>query len=475
MHYKLTLLLLFFVTSCSHWSNASADKQPNVLFIMVDDLRVELGSYGGEHVRSPNIDTLAQQGTRFANAYVSVPVCGASRASLFTGMRATRDRFKSYYTWVEKDAPEATTVFEQFKNNGYHTVGYGKIFHQKQDTASKSWTAGRVGTARQEQKPASKTLWRDYHRPENIAQFMQTKKGPSTEMFDGPDDTYNDGQVANKAVETLAKLAQSEQPFFLAVGFVKPHLPFNAPKKYWDMYDADQFELADKNLPVDAPKRAYHKFGELRAYSDIPEAPEPVGDEQARRLIHGYHAAVSYADAQVGKVLDQLDALGLSENTIVVLMGDHGYSLGEHGLWCKHSTFDVATKTPLIIRAPNMPAQQTVEGLVEFIDIFPTLTDLAGIATPAQAAGMSLTPLLNNPSLPARAAVFPRYLAAEAIHNDEYTLTQWLNKKGKVTAQMLYDNKNDPNETRNLANEPKYKKVLKDLSAQLAAHIRTRQ
>ena len=474
MSFKLLLSFLLFSMSFTLWANATTDKKPNVLFIMVDDLRVELGSYGGKHVLSPNIDKLAQQGTRFDNAYVSVPVCGASRASLFTGMRALPERFVNYYTSVEKDTPNATTIFQQFKNNGYETVSYGKIFHNTQDTAAKSWSSGKAWIADYDQKPELLTQWRDYQLPENIAEIKSTGKGPSTEMFDGPDESYFDGKVAIKTMKKMTQLAKLNKPFFMSVGFVKPHLPFTAPKKYWDMYDAHQFELAENKLPIDAPKNAYHHFGELRAYSDTPASPLPVGDEQARRLIHGYHAGVSYADAQVGKVLAKLDELGIADNTIVILMGDHGYSLGEHGLWAKHSTFDVATKTPLIIRAPNMPTNQTVEGLVEFIDIFPTLTDLAGIPTPKQAVGMSLAKLVKNSNLLAKPAVYIRYHGAEAIHTEQYTLTQWFDDDKAVKAQMLYDNKNDPGETRNLANLPKYKQVLDDLISKLAVHMKTR-
>ena len=469
MIYKPAFTLFLLVICLNAWAAEPSKQPPNVLFIMVDDLRVELGSYGAQHLLSPHIDSLAEQGTRFANAYVSVPVCGASRASLFTGMRATKTRFTNYYASVEKDAPEATTIFEQFKNSGYYTEGLGKIFHQMRDTESKSWSSGEVWNWR------SQSRFRDYQRPENIEEFKATKSGPSTESFDGPDDAYFGGKLANKTVETLGKLAKSEQPFFLAVGFTKPHLPFNAPQKYWDLYDPAQFELAPAGLPTDAPRRAYHNFGELRKYSDTPPGTQPVGAEQARRLIHGYHAAVSYTDAQVGKILASLDKLGLAENTIVLLMGDHGFILGEHGLWCKHSTFDLATKTPLLISAPGKPANQVVEGLVEFIDIFPTLTDLAGIATPEQAAGTSLVNLLDDANLPARSAVFPRYHAADAIHTDQYTLTQWFSADNRVLAEMLYDNKNDPDETRNLANDKAYEAVLKDLSRQLAKHRKTRR
>lgn len=469
---KKILFSLVFV--CFFSKTFAENEKPNVLFIMVDDLRVELGSYGGPHVKSPNIDKLADSGTRFANAYVSVPVCGASRASLFTGMRALPDRFVRYYTWVQEDAPEAITLFEQFKNNGYNTIGYGKIFHQTQDTAEKSWTSGRAWIADYDQDPKKNTSFRNYQKPENIALHRATGTGPSTENFDGPDDVYFDGMVANKTIKTLDRLASSDQPFFLAVGFVKPHLPFNAPKKYWDMYDPDQFVLPPSELPVDAPRNAYHKFGELRSYSDTPKEG-PVSDEQALRLVHGYHASVTYTDTQIGKVLDHLDTLGLSENTIVVLMGDHGYSLGEHGLWCKHSTFDVATKTPLIIRAPNMPKHNVVNGLVEFIDIYPTLTDLAGIDSPDQLSGFSLVSLLEDGSLPARSAVFPRYHSAEAIKTDQFTLTQWYNKRGDLFAEMLYDNINDPDETRNLAKLKEYKKIRSELEKKLVRHMRTRK
>ncbi|MCP4321812.1 MAG: sulfatase [Alteromonadales bacterium] len=450
------------------------DNQPNVLFIMVDDLRVELGSYGGKHVLSPNIDKLAQQGIQFENAYVSVPVCGASRASLFTGMRALPDRFVTYYSSVEKDAPNATTIFEQFKENGYETISYGKIFHNIQDTAEKSWSSGQAWVADYDQKPELLTQWRDYQLSENIAEFKSTGKGPSTEIIDGPDESYFDGKVAVKAMNKLEQLSKLKKPFFLSVGFVKPHLPFTAPKEYWDMYDPQQFIISKNELPDQAPKQAWHHFGELRAYSDIPASPALIGSKKARQLIHGYHAGVSYADAQVGKVLAKLDALELRDNTIVVLMGDHGYSLGEHSLWAKHSTFDISTRTPLIISAPNMPINQTVSGLVEFIDIFPTLTDLAGIEPHKQASGMSLVPQLKDHSAPTKSAVFIRYHNAEAIHSDQYSLTQWYDDDNKYVAQMLYDNKNDPDEARNLANLPKYQKVLDDLSNKLALHMKTR-
>jgi iduronate 2-sulfatase len=473
MNYKISTLLL--LTLFGAMATNAQEKPPNVLFIMIDDLRPELATFGSKHAISPNINELAQQGTKFTRAYVSVPVCGASRASMFTSMRPLPDRFKTYNSSVDKDAPNAVTIFQQFKDHGYQTTAYGKIFHKTQDTAARSWTDGKAWVAKMDQKPSLKTGFRDYQSPANIEEFQRTKKGPSTEMLDLPDDAYFDGKVTNKAIEKLTTLAKSKQPFFLALGFVKPHLPFTAPKKYWDLYDPQQFKIPENTLPKDAPINAYHTFVELRGYSDTPPQPQPVGDEQARRLIHGYHAAVSYADAQVGKVLATLDSLNLSDNTIVVLMGDYGYALGEHGLWCKHSTFDLATRTPLIIRAPEIKGNQVVNGLVEFIDIFPTLTELARIQTPEQMAGTSLVPLLKDPSLPAKSAVFPRYHAAEAIRTERYSLTKWFNKKGGVDAQMLFDHQNDPSELLNVANVPGYQHILVDLGTQLENHMETRK
>ena len=491
---RYTLFILFLLSSVCAFADNATKPKPNVVFIMVDDLRTELGSFGSKNAISPNIDKLAEQGTLFKNAYVSVPVCGASRASLFTGMRATRKRFKNYFTSVEKDAPEAITLFEQFKKNGYQTMGFGKIFHVVQDTAEKSWSSKQAWLPEIDKAMASVNVnshhSRDYQSPINIQRYKATKQGPSTEMVDVPDNAYFDGKLTQKAIEQLTNLSlaqktekahfdknqvTTEQPFFLAIGFVKPHLPFTAPKKYWDMYDPKQFKIPSNSLPIEAPKNAYHKFGELRSYSDTPIAPEPVGDEQALRLIHGYHAAVSYVDAQVGLILSTLEDLGISDNTIVVLAGDHGYSLGEHGLWCKHSTFDLATKAPLIIRTPNSKGGGVVDGLVEFIDIYPTLTELANIPTPNQVTGISLIPQLTNPLLASRGAVFPRYHAAEAIRTAQYSLTQWFDKKGIVKAQMLYDHKNDPDETVNLANDEKYETILENLSEQLQVHLKARK
>lgn len=450
---------------------------PNVLFIMVDDLRVELGAYGSKDVISPNIDKISQQGTIFSNAYANVAVCGASRASLLTGLRPTNSRFLNYYSRADEDTPDAITLPELFKSKGYRTISYGKIFHDRSDTKTKSWTEAPWMPSMDIIKE-SKTgfAFADYQKEENKVWTKRHKLGPSIEMVDVPDEAYFDGQMTTKAIQKLGDLAKSPQPFFFALGYVKPHLPFTAPKKYWDMYDPTEFELAKiKTLPQNAPKEAYHAAGELRHYSDIAAAPAVIDEAKSRQLIHGYHASITYIDKLIGDVLQQLDLLGLRENTIVVLLGDHGWSLGEHGLWCKHSTFDVATKTPLIISAPGLKPNQNVKGLVEFIDIYPTVANLANIEIPKQVAGVSLLPLLKSPNLAGKLAVFPRWKGSEVIRTERYALTQWFNEAGKLTAQMLYDHKVDPSESINVADEPQYQAALNDLSSQLQAHLKHRQ
>jgi iduronate 2-sulfatase len=292
-----------------------AADQPNVLFIAVDDLRPELACYGKKHIHSPNIDRLAASGVLFERAYCMVPTCGASRASLMTGIRPTRNRFVSYLASAQKDAPGITTFNTQFRKNGYYTVSLGKIFHHPDDNA-KGW---------------SEPAWRPkgipwYRQPENAELHEKRqkqgkrKRGPAWESADVPDNAYADGVLAERAMADLERLSQKDEPFFLAVGFFKPHLPFIAPKKYWDLYDHNKIQVPDNyHVPKDAPKESIHSSGELRAYAGIP-AKGPVSDESARNLIHGYYACVSYTDALIGKLLGELDRLELSDNTIVVLV-----------------------------------------------------------------------------------------------------------------------------------------------------------
>lgn len=442
----------------------TASGPPNVLFIGVDDLRPELASYGKDHAQTPNIDRLATQGILFERAYVQVPVCGASRASILSGLRPTRTRFINYYSEVRIDAPDATTLPAHFKNHGYVALGNGKVFHSAED-APEAWS-----------EPAWRPVgaagnWRDYLLEENRQTLdeMGNGRGPAFEQADVPDSAYSDGKIAARSIEDLRRLAAGDEPFFLAVGFLKPHLPFNAPAKYWDRYDSGALPHASNPYPPkDAPEAALHNWGELRNYHGVP-ASGPVSDDYARRLVHGYLAATSYTDALVGDLLDELDALGLSDDTIVVLWGDHGWQLGEHGLWCKHCNFETSLHAPLIMRVPGEAGGKRVGALTEFVDVYPTLCELAGLPLPDHLAGTSLVPQIMDPDSPGKEAALSRFHNGDSYRTDRYRYTEWTEDDGTVYARMLYDHLEDPDENLNLAGQPAYQELVDELSNRLAA------
>ena len=437
----------------------TVERKPNVLFLAVDDLRPQLGCYGHKQMLSPNIDRLASEGILFTRSYCQVPVCGASRASLLTGVRPTRDRFINYNVWAEKDLPGALSLPKHFKNNGYHTISNGKIFHHSNDCRD-SWS----------QAPwRPKGPWRNYLLEKNkkLAKKSKDGKGPAYESADVPDNAYFDGMIADKAVSDLRRLEDMDKPFFLALGFFKPHLPFNAPKKYWDLYKREKIDLADNPFrPKGAPDAALHNWGELRAYEGIPPNG-PLSDELARTLIHGYYACVSYTDAQIGRVLTELEKLGLRKNTIVVLWGDHGWNLGEHGLWCKHCNFETSLHSPLIVTATGIKAGKKTNALTEYIDIFPSLSELCNLPLPAHLHGKSFLPLMKNPNLPWKQAVFSRYYNGDSVKTDRYRYTEWRRKNGDIYARMLYDHMIDPHENTNISELPQNKALIEKLSKML--------
>jgi iduronate 2-sulfatase len=432
-------------------ASASGANKPNVLFIAVDDLRPQLGCYGHANMRTPNIDRLAKRGVVFNRSYCMVPTCGASRASLMTGVRPARNRFVSYQTRADKDAPNAVTLNTHFRSNGYYTVSNGKVFHHADDNA-KGWS-----------EPAwrPKTGSISYHRPENQALHLKRGKelgrrgrGPAYEAADAPDENYGDGMIARKAVEDLQRLSRRDEPFFLAVGFLKPHLPFVCPQKYWDLYPADSIKLPETyHRPKDAPDEAIHSFGEMRAYAGIPKKG-PVSNETALNLIRGYYACVSFTDAQIGRVLDELDRLKLADDTIVVLWGDHGWNLGEHTLWCKHCCFETSMRAPLIVSAPGMQRGKITQGLTEFIDIYPSLCDLAGLEKPGHLEGRSFAPLLKNPAAKWKEFAIGRFGPGDTIRTDRHRFTEYRSRKDQPVARMLYDHDKDPDEDRNISELP---------------------
>lgn len=445
-------------------SAAKPKAKPNVLFLVVDDLRPQLGCYGQKQMHSPNIDRLAAEGVLFERSFCMVPTCGASRASLMSGIRPTKDRFVNYMARADHDVPHATTLNTQFKNHGYYTISNGKIFHYPADNAG-GWSepAWRPKRGIQYALPASQK------KAKENAKKRKRGRGPAWESADVPDETYGDGLVAQKTIKDLRRLKDMDKPFFLAAGFFKPHLPFVAPKKYWDFYDRAEIRLPDNyHRPKDAPDTAIHTFGELRAYADIP-AKGPVSDEAALNLIHGYYACVSYTDAQIGKVLDELDRLGLRDNTIVIFWADHGWNLGEHTLWCKHCTFETSMQAPLLVRAPGIEGGRRTAGLTEFIDIYPSLCELAGLPLPEHLEGRSFLPLLKEPNATRKPQAIGRYRAGDTIRTDRYRFSEFTDKKGQVAGRMLYDHLNDPGENVNVAELPENRQLVKQLTEQLHA------
>jgi arylsulfatase A-like enzyme len=446
----------------------AAGRRPNVLFIAVDDLRPELGCYGRDYIHSPNIDRIARQGMTFNRAYCQQAVCSPSRSSLLTGTRPDTTKVWDLVTHFRDALPNVVTLPQHFKQNGYFVQGIGKIYHPGFDDP-RSWsTPWQTPSA-----PTYAKLNTPEVSDEDVPRKAKQKNGPPFESADVPDDFYKDGKVANLAVEILRELGKKTEPFFFAVGFAKPHLPFVAPKRYWDLYDPAKIQLAPNPYrPKGAPEYALADSNELRNYVGMPKQG-PIPDDIARQLKHGYYAAVSYTDAQIGKVLDELDRQGLSRNTIIILWGDHGWKLGEHGAWCKHSNVENDTNAPLLLSAPGMKnAGRRSNALVEFVDIYPTLAELAGLPLPAHLEGTSFKPLLDNPDRPWKPAAFSQYprkhLMGYSMRTDRYRFTVWVNREdhSKVDAIELYDHQTDPQENENIAVQPKNAELVKSLMAQ---------
>ncbi|TWO34780.1 sulfatase [Seonamhaeicola sediminis] len=434
---------------------SSENKKPNILFIAVDDLRPELNFYGANHIQSPNLDKLASESLVFNKAYCNVPVCGASRASLLTGARPTRHRFIDAKTEKDHDYPEAVSLPMLLKQNGYKTISIGKIYH-----------SGKDDNAAWDSRWFPKGNVRDYQLTESKEQAIATGYGPPFENIAVEDGAYFDGKIANKGIEDLQKLKEGNQPFFLALGFMKPHLPFNAPKKYWDLYDRSAIELPESYVqPKTTPKQAFHKFGELRKYSNIPKKGD-VSEDMAKEMIHGYYACVSYVDAQIGLVLDELKRLELEDDTIVILWGDHGWNLGDHKLWCKHVTFETALRTPLIIKVPGKTSGQQTDAITEYIDIYPSLAELVGLNSPETVEGQSFVPVINGET-PQKDWGVSKFRDMVTLIKGDLFYTEWTKDDGIAYARMLFDHKTDPLELDNLAEKPEYQDTVNQLAVEL--------
>lgn len=451
--------LVFFVFIANVLS-ANSSKAPNILFIAVDDLRPELNCYGAERSISPNIDRLAAMGTLYENAYVQVPVCGASRASLMAGMYPTTKRFTWYGTRFDKPtsnqwgtsctgAPNIPDIPTFFKDNGYKTFSMGKIYHYANDN-EKAWDViDRVG------------YFRAYQLPENKG------KRPAYESAPVEYNAYPTGIMTDKIIQQMRDAKDSDQAHFFTAGFSKPHLPFVAPQKYWDLYDEADLVLPSNYtfFPKDAPASASSDWGELRNMYDGMPSEGPVSDEVALKLIHGYLACVSYTDDMIGKLLDELERLEMLDDTIIILWGDHGFQLGDHTLWCKHTLFETSMHAPLIISAPGYNAGQRVNSLVEMVDIYPTLCELAGFELPVHLQGKSLVPTMEDPDAIHKKAIYGRYHAGETVRTERFQYSEWNNG-----SRMLYDHVRDPDEDINVVDDTKYAKVVEALETALAKH-----
>lgn len=485
---------------------AEASDKPNVLFIAVDDLKPLIGSFGDEHAVTPNMDRLAAQGTAFLNAHCQQAVCAPSRVSLLLGLRPDTTKVWDLKTPFRPILPDVVTLPQRFKQAGYDVVGMGKIYDPRSAGGRKSmdevsWTQPFINV----EAPANQTF--SYLNPETVAHIEKARaemdklpKGydkqlkavfpngkPSVDAADVPDNAYHDGAMTDLAIERLSGYAENGKPFFLAVGFKKPHLPFNAPQKYWDLYDRAALPMAEvTQAPEGAPDFAAQPGWELRTNYDAPK-DGPISEAQQRELIHGYYAATSYIDAQVGRLLDTLEAQGLDDNTIVVLWGDHGWHLGDHDIWCKHTNYEQATRSPLIIAAPGVGVAGGKSGSpVELVDVYPTLLDLAGLEPAGELHGTTLRPILDDAAVSVKDIAISQYprgggksqRMGYAFRSDRYRLVQWYmmdmdagERGDELLATELYDYEADPLETRNLADDPAYAEVRTIMEAHAAAYF----
>ena len=480
-------------------------ERKNVLMIAIDDLKPLLNCYGDTIAQTPNFDRLASMGTLFTSAYCQQAVSAASRASLLTGWCPDRTRVWDLKTLIRNENPNVITLPEYFRENGYITVGIGKIYDprsvdKKCDT--NSWSQSYIDHDSYLNSDYQKPIMSQYQCPDTrkaynkfckeakdsgltkkneIEKYIQNKIKPATECMPLPDDAYADGAIANGAVDFLNNY-NLPNPFFFAVGFKKPHLPFCAPKQYWDLYDRNKIPLATyRKKAENSPDFAYHNCGELQSYSDIPPIISftdidnaILPDDKARELIHGYYASISYIDAQLGKVLDALEESGRKNNTIIVLWGDHGWHLGDHGLWNKHTNFEQATHVPLLFVDPDIKGGQIINNPVEFLSIYPTVCDLAGLPVPKNLDGDDLTGLIENNDIsnikPYAVSQYPRVgKMGYSIRDSRYRYTVWVEWKNRklnteaIVAEELYDYKKDPNEMINVVSKKEYVAALNQM------------
>lgn len=470
----MTRLGLIALLICGLSIAAYADQRPDVLLIIVDDLKTELNCYGASRAFTPNIDGLAAEGMTFLSAYCQAAKCEPSRQSFLTGVRPN-----AFGKFFREALPDVVTLPQQFGKHGYRTRAIGKVFHNRDD---QSWDEPQWA-------PDPDFCYPIYGTDENLSvqrdrieNEIYFKKGSDwwakgdkwnpAGVWEAPeveDNLLTDGKFADKAIEMLREL--KGEPFFLAIGFFRPHIPFIAPKKYYDLYPLEEIQLPDDNqLPKGAPAFAAQTGGEWRRYHNVAKAPKMPDVLTQREYIRGYLASVSYMDAQVGRVLDELERLNMADNTIVVFMADHGYHLFDKNSFGKSTNFENATRVPFIVRQPGAshPGAKT-HALIELVDLYPSLCDLAGLPIPEHTLGQSFKATLSNPQSSGKEAAFSRYprsgYMGESVRTARYRLTRWTKDNEEVLE--LYDYKNDLVETVNLSQHPKHESTMAELSALL--------
>jgi len=456
-------------------------KRLNVLFIASDDLRSQLGCYGDRMVKSPNLDRLAGRGLVFQRAYCQQALCSPSRISLLSGRHPWTTGIYQIGPSLRSKLPDVVTLPQHFKNHGWHARSLGKVFHIGIDDPA-SWSEASWVSKAPRYGPEGRAKVSVAAQALLAAGKQDPDKGPGRSFFAGPafeapdveDDALTDGDTARKAIEALREVAKKPgQPFFLAVGFVNPHVPWVAPKKYFDLYNPADIKLPDNRYPPrNAPAFAAKSGDDFYWYANVPRN-RLIAPEFGRQCLQGYLPAISYVDACVGRVMDELDRLGLLENTVIVFWGDHGYYMGEHNWWGgKHNNYEGATRAPLIVSAPGMKgAGRQTAALVEFVDIYPSLAELCGLPQPAGLEGKSFAPLLNEPGRPWDKVAFSEYPKGKnqgtAMRTERYCYVEWTDKRGRVVARELYDHATDPQENENVADNPQSARLLEALSKQL--------
>lgn len=460
-------LLFAFACSALFFNSLSAvsaeESRPNVLFLICDDLNCDLGCYGHPQVQSPNIDQLAKRGVRFQNAYCQFPLCGPSRASFMTGMYPDQTLVHRNAIYIREHVPNVKTIPQMFRDNGYFATRVGKIYHYN--------VPKHIGTGGHDDPYSWNQTFnprgRDVDDEDLIFTLTPGSFGGTLSWLaaEGTDAEQTDGIAADIAIEQLQKFAKSKQPFFMAVGLYRPHTPYVAPKDYFKKYPTEQIKVPQvpEGYLDTIPKPARQSVRRKKVQIDLP-------DDLARQAIQAYYASITFADAQLGKILEALKASGLEENTIVVFTSDHGYHMGEHGHWQKTTLYENATHVPLIIAGPGVLAQgQTAEAPAEMVDFYPTLAELTGLKAPASAAGVSQVPTLKDASVASRDSAFTQYANGYSLRTPRYRYTEW-GEKGKLGVE-LYDHQSDAAEMKNLASDPATAEVRAKLAKQLHARI----